>query len=161
MLAPRECIHPRPPHRVCGHESLITRPRASRSFIISRQRLPRGHSNDHFITLVCACRCRLGEARGDIRGCARHGRYGYANIGDSRRHHVCVQREVWLALRSTMKRMGIASGHVPPYTAEALPSKHVYSRTLLRRGRRGTRTTVQRYSSRMSWRRIYGRFVQL
>ena len=156
MLAPRECIHPRPPHRVCGHESLITRPRASRSFIISRQRLPRGHSNDHIhYARVCL---QVSPWQGDIRGCARHGRYGYANIGDSRRHHVCVQREVWLALRSTMKRMGIASGHVPPYTAEALPSKHVYSRTLRRLVRRSTRTAVQRYSSRMSWRRIYGRF---
>ena len=63
VLAPRECIHPRPPHRVCGHESLTTRPRALRSFIISRQRLPRGHSNDHFITLVCACRCATAARR--------------------------------------------------------------------------------------------------
>ena len=72
-----------------------------------------------------------------------------------------VRREVWLARRSTMKRMGIASDHVPPHTAEALPSKHVYSCTLLRLVRRSTRTAVQRYSSGMSWRRIYGRFVQL
>ena len=79
MLAPRECIHPRPPHRVCGHESLITRPRASRSFIISRQRLPRGHSNDYIhYARVCL---QVSPWQGDIRGCARHGRYGYANIG--------------------------------------------------------------------------------
>ena len=140
MLAPRECIHPRPPHRVCGHESLITRPRASRSFIISRQRLPRGHSNDHYITLVCACRCRLGEAT----SVGARGTEDTATPTSAFAPTICMctARGMADAMKDHEANNGIASGHVPPYTAEALPSKHVYSRTLRRLVRRSTRTAM-------------------
>ena len=41
--------------------------------------MPRGHSNDHIhYARVCS---QVSPWQGDIRGCARHGRYGYANIG--------------------------------------------------------------------------------
>ena len=42
-IAPRECIHPRPPHRVWCRESIPTRQRA-RGRSIVRQRLPSSHT---------------------------------------------------------------------------------------------------------------------